>query len=121
MRHRHCTITPAVVRSTARSALRQALPWRDSGRLVPLDKLLDLLLLIAPLAAPLFAGVRRFAFGFSHETARQAVRANLPDRDRLTGGLLDALYRFGTRRRRRRSWVVALDEHRTPFYGDRSA
>src|SRR5205814_10322644 len=55
-----------------------------------------------------------------HETARQAVAANLPDHDALTPGLVDALYCFGSRALRRRAWVVAIDEHRNPFYGDRS-
>jgi hypothetical protein len=48
------------------------------------------------------------------------LAANLPDRQRLTDGLLDALYLFGGRLPRRRCWVLAIDEHRTPFYGDRS-
>lgn len=120
MRHRHFTITPAVVRATARRSLSEAMPWRPYGRLVAIGKLLDVLLLAAALASSLSAVVRRFAFGFSHETARQAVNANLPDLDRLTEGLLDALYLFGRRLLRRRPWVVAIDEHRAPFYGDRS-
>jgi hypothetical protein len=120
MRHDHSTITPALVRSTARQALAQALPWQPYGRLVTLSKLLDLLLLTAALLSSLSAVVKRFRFGFSHETARQALAANTPDLDDLTDGLLDALYFFGTRGWRRRRWVVAIDEHRSPFYGDRS-
>jgi len=34
MRLPHYTITPAVVRSTARHALREVLPWKPYGRLV---------------------------------------------------------------------------------------
>ena len=34
MRQHHCTITPAIVRSTAQAAFREALPWWDSGRVV---------------------------------------------------------------------------------------
>jgi putative transposase len=30
------------------------------------------------------------------------------------------LYLFGSRALRRRKWVIAIDEHRDPFYGDRS-
>ena len=120
MRQPHCTITPAVVRSAARRALSAALPWRGYGRLVTAGKLLDVLLLAAALASSLSAVVRRFAFGFSHETARKAVNANLPDLASLTDGLLEALYLFGRRLLRRRPWVVAIDEHRDPFYGDRS-
>lgn len=119
MRQSHCTITPALVRASARQALQAALPWRRYGRLVSVSKLLDVLLLAAALCSSLSAVVRRFLFGFSHETARQAVAANLPDLDRLTHGLLDAFYRFAPRRLLRRRWVVAIDEHRCPFYGQR--
>ena len=119
MRQYHCTITPATVRAVARRALSAALPWRDYGRLVPVGKLLDVLLLAASLVSSLSAVVKRFFFGFSHETARQALAANLPERAALTDGLLEALYLFGARLLRRRLWVVALDEHRAPFYGDR--
>lgn len=117
MRPPHYTITPTVVRSTARRALRKALPWQGYGRLVTVD----LLLLAASLLSSLSAVVKRFRFGFSHETARKAVASTLPELGRLTDGLVDALHLFGSRALRRRGWVVAIDEHRTPFYGDRSA
>ncbi|HET8648055.1 MAG TPA: transposase, partial [Vicinamibacteria bacterium] len=51
----------------------------------------------------------------------KAVAADLPPLAELTDGLLDALYLLGSRLLRRRRWVVAIDEHRAPFYGDRSA
>lgn len=120
MRHGHCTITPADVRALARQAMAKAPPWKSYGRLATAQKILDVLLLAAALASSLSAVVKRFAFGFSHETARKAVDANLPALDELTQGLLDALYLFGSRALRRREWVVAIDEHRDPFYGDRS-
>lgn len=120
MRHDHCTITPADVRGLARQALAQALSWKDFGRRATATKILDVLLLAAALASSLSAIVRRFGFGFSHETARQAVAANLADLPRLTEGLLDALYLFGSRTLRRHPWVVAIDVHRCPFYGDRT-
>ncbi len=120
MRPGHCTVTPSFVRSLAHAALGAALPWAPYGQLVTVPRLLDLLLLVAALRATLSAVARRFGFGFSHETARQAVRANLPDVDRLTGGLVDALHRFGRRLKRRR-WVAAIDLHYRPFYGDRQA
>jgi hypothetical protein len=119
MRHDHCTITPAVVRRTARSALRQVLPWQGYGRLVSAGQLLALLLLVAALRSSLSAVVRRFGFGFSHETARQAVAANQPGQDELTRGLVEALHRFGRHLRKRR-WDVAIDLHYCPFYGDRT-
>jgi transposase len=42
--------------------------------------LLDLLLLVAALRSALSAVVRRFRFGFSPATARQALAANIPNR-----------------------------------------
>jgi hypothetical protein len=120
MRQSHCTIRPAVVRSAARDALQRALPWKGYGRLVSSKRLLDLLLLLAALGSSLSAVVRRFRFGFSHETARQAVAANLPGLEALTEGLVDAFYFFGGRLWRRRLWDVAIDLHYCPFYGDRS-
>jgi hypothetical protein len=119
MRHTHCTITPAVVRHTARQALLQVLPWKPFGRLVTVTCLLDVLLLVAVLRSSLSAIVRRFRFGFCHETARQALAANLPSQEQLTRGLVDALYVFGCRRWRQRLWDLAIDVHYCPFYGDR--
>ena len=121
MRPPHPTITPAVVHTTARHALQATMTWKAYGHRVSVGLLLDLLLLTASLASSLTAVVRRFRFGFSHETARKAVAANLPELDELTKGLVDALYLFGSRALRRRKWVVAIDEHRTPYYGDRTA
>src|SRR5262245_12202353 len=120
MRQPHCTITPAVVRDTARAALQRALPWAAYGRLVSARRLLDLLLLVAALRSSLSAVVRRFRFGFSHETARQAVAANLPGTAALTEGLVEARYSCGGRRWRQRRWDVALDLHYCPFYGDKA-
>jgi hypothetical protein len=119
MRHDYSTITPAVVRRTARAVAQQALPWKPYGRLVAAPRLLELLLLVAALRSSLAAVARRFRFGFSHETARKAVRANLPDLPALTAGLVGALHRLSGPLRRRR-WVVALDLHHRPFYGDRT-
>jgi hypothetical protein len=100
--------------------LQAVLPWVPSGARVTVPRLLDVLLLVAALRSSLSAVVRRFTCGFSHETARQAVAANLPPRDRLTAGLVDALFRLGGRRRRR-AWVLAIDLHFRPFYGARTA
>jgi hypothetical protein len=100
--------------------LQQALPCKRYGRHVTVKRLLDLLLLVATLRSSLSAIVRRFRFGFSHETARQAVAANLPDWQRLQPQLLDALYAFACRPLRRRRWDIAIDQHYCPFYGDRN-
>src|SRR5215831_7406905 len=121
MRHTHSTLTPAVARQTAQAVLQAVLPWRPYGALVTVPRLLGALLLVAALRSSLSAVARRFRFGFSHETARQAVAANLPGRDQLTRGLVDALHACGGRRWRGRLWDVAIDLHYCPFYGDRSA
>jgi hypothetical protein len=121
MRQVHYTLTPSVVRATSREALQSVLPWQRYGRKVTVVRLLDLLLLVAALRSSLAAVVRRFRFGFSHETARQAVAANLASgRDPLQHGLVDALHRFGGRRWRKRRWDMAIDLHYCPFYGDRA-
>src|SRR3954465_6487519 len=97
MRRDHCRVTPAAVCALARQAIAKALPWKGYGRLATARKILDVLVLAATLASSLSDVVRRFCFGFSHETARKAVDANLPDLPALTKGLLDALYLFGSR------------------------
>ena len=117
MRQRYSSITPAVVRRTAAHGLAAALPWQPYGRAVPVTALLDLLLLVAALRSSLSAVVRRYRFGFCHETARQALRANLPPPQRLAEGLVDALHGYLPRTLRRRAWDIALDLHYVPFYG----
>lgn len=79
--------------------------------------MLDLLLLAAALRASLSAVARRFAFGFSHETARRALNANLPAPEALAEGLVDALHGYLPPALRRRRWDVAVDLHYVPFYG----
>jgi hypothetical protein len=79
--------------------------------------LLDLLLAAAALSASLFACVRRFAFPFSYETARQALDANLPPLRALADGLVDALHTFLPRAFYRRAWDIAIDRHDVPYYG----
>src|ERR1700752_4077648 len=118
MRRFYSTITPARVRSIAAAGLQNALPWRDIGVAVKVPTLIDLILLTASLGLTLSAVLRRFAFGFSFETARQALDANLPDLDRLGENLVDALHGFLPRAIRRRDWDVAMDLHYVPFYGD---
>lgn len=117
MRRRYCTITSAVVRASAAAGLRSALPWQPFGRLVSVTSLVDLLLLTAALRSSLSAVVQRFRFGFSHETARRAVRVNLPPLEHLAAGLVDALHGYLPRVFRRRAWEIALDLHYVPYYG----
>jgi hypothetical protein len=121
MRRRRCTATPSSVRSLAHAARRRALPRAGDRRLVPPERLLDLLLPVAALRSSLAAVARRFRFGFCHETARHALRANLPDGDRRTAGPVDALHAFADPAWRQRRWDAAVDRHYCPFYGDRRA
>jgi hypothetical protein len=121
MRRGYSTITPAVVHALTRRTLERTLGWTDHKGSVTVGQLMDVVLLVAATTRTLFAVVTRY-FHFSHETARQAVRANLGSGDHLTGRLVDALHDVAafTRRGRRRRWTCALDVHYVPFYGDRS-
>lgn len=114
------SITPGVVRSLARKGFLSVFPWSDYGRKASANSVCKLLLMAAAMCYSLSYVVKRFRFGYSHETARQAVYDNLPDLPTLTDGLVDALFRFLPRSMRRRKWVVAIDEHRCPYYGGRN-
>jgi putative transposase len=116
MRRLHCTLTPGLVRVTAAQGLQQALAWKDFGK-VKVTALINLVLLVAALRQTISAVVRRFRFGFSHETARNALDANLPPLDKLTQGLVDALHGWLPRSVTRKSWDIAIDLHYVPFYG----
>ena len=118
MRRFHSTITPGVIHRYARHVLRSRLDWQPFHKSVSVEDLLDLLLLMAACTNSLFATVRRF-FGFSHETASRAVHANLPSQERLVQGLLEALHDMMAfdRQDRRRSWLLAIDIHNVPDYG----
>src|SRR5438105_3468772 len=118
MRPAYSTITPAVIHHQARQALARLLDWKPYHQSVSVLDLLNLLLLMAAHTASLFATVRRF-FPFSHETASRAVKANLPSRERLVAGLVQALYDVAqfSRQDRRRRWLVAIDTHHVAYYG----
>src|SRR5439155_23299267 len=112
MRRTYFTLTPGVIHQQARQALRGALDWRPYHRSVSVAEVLDLLLLMAATTASLFATSRRF-FRFSHETARRAVRANLPAIDRLPAGLVPSLHEVLalSRQDRPQHWTMANDGH----------
>lgn len=118
MRSPHVTITPATLHHQTRQALGGILDWRPYHDSVSVRQLLDLLLLMASTGASLFATAIRF-FGFSHETASQAVKANLPTRAELTRGLVGALYDVLSlsRQDRHRHWHVGIDTHNVCYYG----
>jgi hypothetical protein len=117
MRHFY-TITPAVVYRRANQALASSLDWKGYKKSVSVGQVVDMLLLMASLASSLFAVVRRF-FPFSHQTATLALKANMPDRAKLTGGLVNALYDIAqfSRQDQRRRWLVAIDTNNLPYYG----
>jgi hypothetical protein len=119
VRQEHSTITPASVRQTCLETLADLLDWQPFGRRVTVPRLLHLLLLIAAWRSSLAAVVRACRFGFSHETARKAIAANLPAPDALPAALGDGLHRLGRRRWPKRRWDIAIDLHYDPFYGDR--
>lgn len=121
MRPSYSTITPALIHQQARYALERALDWKPYHQSVSVSDLLNLLLLMAAHTASLFATVRRF-FSFSHETASRAVKANLPGRDRLVSGLVQALYDVAlfSRQDRRRRWLLAIDTHSIAYYGQKT-
>lgn len=119
MRLPYTTVTPRVVHTLAATALRTL--DLTAARGLTAGQLLDLLLRMAATARTLFAVVRGCC-SVSYESARRAVRANLPTTDQLTARLADALVAvaaFSARDRRRR-WTVAIDLHYVPYYGDRT-
>lgn len=122
MRMPYSSVTPAVVESEARAALAAVLPWQPFGRSVTVDLLLDVLVLLAATGRSLFGVACRFAFGCSYETLRQALQANVSSQDTVVHGLNQALFSTFrlSRRDQRRQWLVAIDTHYQPFYGDRT-
>jgi hypothetical protein len=122
MRQRHCIPGLASVHHEARQRMSHLLPWRDYRESLTVREIFDLLLLMTTTCRTLSHIVRCF-FAISDETARQAILSQLPDQATLTGGLVDALHHAAefSRRDRRRRWIVAIDENKNPFYGQRSA
>jgi hypothetical protein len=116
----YSTITPSAVHRFARSVLERTLWFQPYKQSVSLHQLLDLLLVIAATTRTLFAVAGRY-FDFSHETARQAVYANLTTLETLTECLVDALHAVAafSRHDRRRLWTVAIDLHYVAYYGSK--
>lgn len=119
MRHSHSNITPASIHQQARDALKNSLGFHDYKQSVSRNQLLDLLLFMAASCSSLFATVRRF-FPFSHQTASQAVQANLPGLEQLRDRLVQALFNVAlfSRLDRRRAWMLAIDTNYVPYYGE---
>lgn len=121
MRPGYSSITPDTVHTLARQTLEACLKWKPFRDSVTARDVVDLLLLIAVTGSSLFAVVRR-RFSFSHETGRQAVYSQLDGPDAVADGLARSLHHVlsFSRPDRRRRWLVAIDTHNCPYYGDRS-
>jgi hypothetical protein len=118
--HKLHSITPAAVHQLAQFALAPLLI--ADYKSVPKDYTLRLLLRIASTATTLFDAARR-TLRFSHETARKALYHNLPEPDLLERRINDCLHvvlRMPARVRKRVAFVVAIDYHNVPFYGDKT-
>jgi len=118
----HSTLSHAAVRADARDRLARGLRLRDCGAKLPAERLADLLLLMAGWGLSLcglFAALR--GLRCCYETARLALRANLPGHDELLERLRACLLDVVPARllRRRRDWDVAIDLHDVPYYGER--
>jgi hypothetical protein len=104
--------------------LLHGLLLRDYGQKLPAARLADLLLVMAGWGLSL-CGLFAFFRGlcFCYETARLALRANLPAHDTLLQRLRTTLLDVVPARwlRRRKDWDVAVDLHDVPYYGDKDS
>jgi hypothetical protein len=121
MRPCYRSVTPAVVRSLVVEHLKTAWPWKPS-RSVATDLLLRLLLLAATGSTSVFDVVRQL-FSFSHDSAYRLIHAHCARLDTVADGLNRCLHSVCalSRRDRRRCWIVAIDTHLVPYYGQRTA
>jgi hypothetical protein len=120
MRPIHSTISDSSVHQLAHATLERVFDWKAFRKSVSVSDLIALLLIMATTNGTLFATVKRF-FHVCYETARQALKANLPKEDVLTDKLVGALHDVLTfsRQDRKRQWTVAIDLHNVPYYGSR--
>jgi len=110
-------LTSAYVQHQAAALLRTCLQLHDYGQSCPVATLLAVLFTACCRLSSLFAAARRLHAAPSHETLRQAVRANLPDRDTLLRRLNDALAAGLPRPLRRRPQPLAVDLTLIPYHG----
>jgi hypothetical protein len=120
MRIRQCIPNARTVHKDAAELIKEILPWKDFRDSMTIADILRLLLLLSTMNRTL-SHIVRFFFIISHETARRAIQSQLKDQAALTQGLVRTLYKAAefSRRDRRRKWVLAIDENKVPFYGDR--
>jgi putative transposase len=111
------TITQAEVHDQAHAVLQTCLKFTDYKRTCPATMLVSLLLFGACQVASLAAVCRRLTGVPSDETARKALKANLPDDQELERRLNAALVDRLPRALRKRQWPVAIDYFAVPYYG----
>lgn len=110
-------LTSAYVQHQAVALLRSCLQLHDYGPSCPVSTLLAVLFTACCRLSSLFAAVRRLRAAPCHETLRQAVHANLPDRDTLLGRLNQALAAGWPPWLRRRPQPLAIDLTLIPYHG----
>jgi hypothetical protein len=118
--HKNYTLSPQNVRNLAEESLKDHIILKTQGKKVTIPVLAHILILVAVMRSSLSGVVKRYDFGFSHETARTALHANLESIEEVTDRIVKALHEYlpAKLRRRRRGWIVAMDTHYCPYYGD---
>ena len=110
-------LTSAYVQHQAAALLRSCLQLHDHGRCCPVSTLLAVLFTACCRLSSLFAAARRLRAAPCHETLRQAVHANVPDRDTLLRRLNHALAAGLPKALRRRPQPLAIDLTLIPYHG----
>jgi len=113
----HFTLTSAHLQHQAATRLQAALHLRDYGSCCPVATLLAVVFAACCRLCSLFAATRRLRDAPSFETLRQALYANLPDRDVLEDRLNQALRAGWPRRLTQRRQRLAIDLILVPYHG----
>jgi Transposase DDE domain len=110
-------LTPSQVQHQAAALLRTQLRLQDYGICCPVSTLLAVVFTACCRLCSLFAATRRLLGAPSHETVRQALRFNLPDRDELEARLNRALVADVPKALARRRQRLAIDLILIPYHG----
>lgn len=92
--------------------------WKDYGRQVSKEILVQFLVWAASIGASVTGVVKCARNAPSHESVRKALLANLPDLRTLTGELSSGLQGALPQVFRKKPFPVAIDMHQRPYYGD---
>ena len=120
MRPNDSKLTPDIVHSHAQKLLAQVLPQGELKCRISWDSFLNVFILMSVLKSSLFAVVKQHPFGVSHVTFRLLVERVMPDIQTLENRLVDSFFIPFNREMKRKSYVIAIDTHLDPFYGDRT-